>query len=44
MSIREKIVKEYEFLKPEMIKTIGELITFPSVLDEEAVETPFGKI
>lgn len=43
MSIREKIVKEYEFLKPEMIKTIGELITFPSVLDEEAVETPFGK-
>ncbi|MGL4402700.1 MAG: M20 family metallopeptidase [Fusobacteriaceae bacterium] len=43
MNIRNSIVKEYGNLKPELINSIKELVAIPSVLDEEAKDTPFGK-
>lgn len=43
MDIRESIEKEYVKLKPELIESIKELVAVPSVLEENAVGTPFGK-
>ncbi|MGL5963504.1 MAG: Xaa-His dipeptidase, partial [Fusobacteriaceae bacterium] len=43
MDIRENMLKEYLALKPELIESIKEIVAIPSVLDEEAKDTPFGK-
>lgn len=41
--IREKLVKEYDKLKTYLIADMGELVSYPSVLDENAKDTPFGE-
>lgn len=43
MELREKLAKEYEKLRPELIASIKELVAIPSILDENAKDTPFGK-
>lgn len=43
MNIKEQLLKEYETLRPKLIKSIGDVVAIPSVLDEEASDTPFGK-
>ncbi len=41
--IKEKLVKEYDKLKTYLIADMGELVSYPSVLDENAKDTPFGE-
>lgn len=41
--MRERIVEEYVKIKDELIKSIGELVSFESVLCEGEDGTPFGK-
>ncbi|MGL5049394.1 MAG: Xaa-His dipeptidase, partial [Fusobacteriaceae bacterium] len=43
MDIKKQLMKEYETLRPKLIKAIGDIVAIPSILDEEAIETPFGK-
>lgn len=41
--MKEVFVKEYGKLKGDLVRSIGELVSFPSVMNEGEDGTPFGK-
>ncbi|MBP9510170.1 MAG: Sapep family Mn(2+)-dependent dipeptidase [Fusobacteriaceae bacterium] len=41
--IKAELVKEYEKLESSLINAIGELVAFPSILEENSKDTPFGE-
>lgn len=41
--MKKQLLEQYVELRPALITSIKEVVAFPSVLDEEATDTPFGK-
>ena len=41
--MKKQLLEQFENLRPALINAIKETVAFPSVLDENATDTPFGK-